>query len=101
MIECDECTCLYIHCMSVYGYSFVWTCELCLPVIVWWTCVVFVYMYEKMLYCLMAPGKISCGLTGSPSLNKVFELNWIEYIYSQYMECKNDSMLNTNTNEGP
>ena len=26
----------------------------------------------------MAPGKISCELTGSPSLNKVFELNWIE-----------------------
>ena len=37
-----------------------------------------VYMYEKMLYCShvwMAPGKISCKLTGSPSLNKVFELN--------------------------
>jgi len=26
----------------------------------------------------MAPGKISCKLTGSPSLNKVIELNWIE-----------------------
>jgi len=26
----------------------------------------------------MAPGKISCELTGSTSLNKVFELNWIE-----------------------
>ena len=25
------------------------------------------------------PGKISCELTGSPSLNKVFELNWIEH----------------------
>jgi len=25
----------------------------------------------------MAPGKISCELTGSPSLNKVFELIWI------------------------
>ena len=40
--------------------------------------VLFVYMYEKMLYCLhvwMAPGKISCKLTVSPSLNKVFELN--------------------------
>jgi len=38
----------------------------------------FVYMYEKLLYCShvwMAPGKRSCKLTGSPSLNKVFELN--------------------------
>ena len=38
----------------------------------------FVYMYEILLYCShvwMAPGKISCELTGSPSLNKVFELN--------------------------
>ena len=38
----------------------------------------FVYMYEQVLYCShvqMAPGKISCKLTGSPSLNKVFELN--------------------------
>jgi len=47
-----------------------------------WLCVsndlcCFVYMYENMLYCShvwMAPGKIS-KLTGSPSLNKVFELN--------------------------
>ena len=38
---CDECTCLYIHCISVYGYVFVWKCKLCLPVFVWWTCVVF------------------------------------------------------------
>jgi len=29
----------------------------------------------------MAPGKISCELTGSPSLNKVFELNQIESYY--------------------
>jgi len=36
-----------------------------------------VYLYERMLYCLhvwMAPGKLSCILNGSPSLNKVFEL---------------------------
>ena len=42
----------------------------------------FVYMYETLLYCLhvwMVPGKISCKLTGSTSLNKVSELNWIEY----------------------
>jgi len=25
--------------------------------------------------CNLAPGKIGCKLTGSPSLNKVFELN--------------------------
>ena len=41
----------------------------------------FVYMYEQLLYCShvwMTSGKISCKLTGSPSLNKVFwiELNW-------------------------
>jgi len=37
-----------------------------------------VYMYEELLYCShvwMAPGKISCELTASPSLYKVFELN--------------------------
>jgi len=36
----------------------------------------FVYMY--CLHVWMAPGKINCKLTGSPSLNKVFELNWID-----------------------
>jgi len=38
-------------------------------------------MYEQLFYCshvLMVPGKITCELTGSTSLNKVFELNWIE-----------------------
>ena len=41
-----------------------------------------VYMYEQLLYCShdwMAPGKISCELTGSPSLNKVFEFK--KYYY--------------------
>ena len=36
---------------------------------------------NKWLYCShvwMAPGKISCKLTGSSFLNKVFELNGIE-----------------------
>ena len=40
-----------------------------------------VYMYEHMLYCShvwMAPGKISCKLTGSPSLYTVFELKIVE-----------------------
>ena len=37
-----------------------------------WIIVVFVFMYV-----LMAPGKIGFKLTGVPSLNKVFELNWI------------------------
>ena len=49
----------------------------------------FVYMYENLLYCShvwMAPGKISCELTGSPSLNKVFELNWIELIHKQFQK---------------
>ena len=38
----------------------------------------FVYMYKQLLYCShvwMAPEKIICELTGSPSLNNVFELN--------------------------
>jgi len=39
--------------------------------------VLFLYMYEKMLKCshvLDALGKISCKLTVSPSLNKVFDV---------------------------
>jgi len=55
----------------------------------------FVYMYEHLLYyshVWMAPGEISCELTGSPSLNKVFELNWIEFSmlgfgFGIYMKC--------------
>ena len=40
----------------------------------------FVYMYEQLLYCShvwMVPAKIICELTGSPSLNKVFEFNFL------------------------
>ena len=46
----------------------------------------FVYLSVKMLYCshfCMAAGKISCKLTGSPFLNKVFELNWILILFFQ------------------
>ena len=42
------------------------------------TCVVLYICMNNCCICLhvwMAPGKISCKLTGSPSLNKVFELN--------------------------
>ena len=73
---------LYRLSMSVYGYVFVWKCKLCLPVTVWWTCVVLYICMNNCCICLhvwMAPGKISSKLTGSPSLNKVFELNWIEW----------------------
>ena len=42
--------------------------------------VLFLYICMKncciCLHVWMAPGKISCELTGSPLLNKVFELNW-------------------------
>ena len=69
-------------------YMFVYTLyKLCLPAFVWWTCVVFVYMYAKWLYivvsshCWMASGKISCEFTGSLSLNKVFELNWKVHLF--------------------
>ena len=53
--------------------------------IVRWTCVVLYICMNNCCICLhvwMAPGKISFKLTGSPSLNKVFELNlnWIESI---------------------
>jgi len=50
-------------------------------------------MYEQLLYCShvwMAPGKISSKLTGSSSLNKVFELNWIEYLYKR---CRSTHFL--------
>ena len=87
---------LYIHCISVYGYVFVWMCKLCLPVFVWGTCVVFVYMYEKKCcivwsHVWMAPGKISCEFTGSLSLKKVFELNiiwvWFKGVTQIHLVC--------------
>ena len=36
-----------------------------------------IYVWIIVVFVWMAPGKISCKLTGSPSLNEVFELNWI------------------------
>ena len=63
---------------------FVWLCKLWLPVIVRWTCVVLYICMNKCCMCShvwMAPGKISCKLTRSPYLNKVFELNWIEFAH--------------------
>ena len=52
-------TVLYcITCIRVYGYVFVWTCKLCLPVFVWWTCVVLYICMNKLLYlftCLDGP----------------------------------------------
>ena len=54
---------------------------MCLPVIVWWTCFVLYICMNNCCICFLvwiAPVKISCELTWSPSLNKVFELNWIE-----------------------
>ena len=66
---------LYKLSMSVYGYVFVWKCKLCLPVFVRWTGVVLYICMNNCLHVWMATGKISCKLTGSPSLNKVF--NWM------------------------
>ena len=61
--------------MSVYGYVLYESVSACdCPM----NLCCFVYMYEKMVYCShvwMAPGEISCKLTGSLCLNKVFELN--------------------------
>jgi len=42
----------------------------------------------------MAPGKISFKLTGSPSLNKVFDLNWIEFKHDDDDEEYNDDNRN-------
>ena len=64
---------LYKLSMSVYWYVFVYESCVC-PM----NLCCFVYLSVKMLYrshVWMAPGKISFRLTGSPSLNKVFELN--------------------------
>jgi len=69
---------LYELIMSVYGYVLYESVS----------CVCLFLVDEPMLFCIyvwiiclhvwMAPRKISCKLTGSQSLNKVFELNWIE-----------------------
>ena len=75
---------LYKLSLSVYGYVLYESVS----------CVCLWLSDEPVLFCIicmnngcivhmfwMAPGKISCKLTGSPSLNKVFwiELNWIEH----------------------
>ena len=92
--------CLYIDCISevwvFMNMFFVWKCKLCLPVFVRWTCVVLYICMNNCCICLhvwMAPGKISCELTGSTSLNKVYwiELNWIELNWNttrlSYIQC--------------
>ena len=72
---------LYKLSMSVYGYVLY---ESVSCVCLWLSDepVLFcIYVWIIVCICLhvwMAPGKISFKLTGSPSLNKVFELNWIE-----------------------
>ena len=77
---------LYKLSMSVYGYvlyesvSCVCQCLSDEPVLfcIYIYIYIYIYVYENLLYCShvwMAPGKISCELTGSPSLNKGFELN--------------------------
>jgi len=66
--------CIYIVYvfMNIFLYESVSCVCLCLsdePVLF------FVYMYEQCCICLhvwVAPGKISCELTGSPYLNKVY-----------------------------
>ena len=67
--------------MSVYGYVLYESIScVCLwlsdePVLF----CIYVWKIVVLLKCLDAPGKISCKLTESPSLNKLFELNWIEF----------------------
>ena len=69
--------------MSVYGYV-LYESESC--VCLWLSdepvlfCIICMNNCCICLHVWMAPGKISCKLTGSPSLNKVFELNWIEHV---------------------
>ena len=77
--------CLYIDCISevwvFMNMFFVWKCKLCLPVFVRWTCVVLYICMNN--WCIVhmfgwPQGRQVVNLLGSPSLNKVFELNWIE-----------------------
>ena len=69
---------LYKLSMSVYV---LYESVSCVCPIVWWTCFVLYVCMNNCYICFhvwMAPEKISFKLTGSPSLNKVFELNWIK-----------------------
>jgi len=68
---------LYTLSMSVCCVCLCFSDEPVLFCIYVWKNVVFVNMFIVG----MAPGKISYKLTGTPSLNKVFELNWIESIW--------------------
>ena len=61
--------------MSVYGNVFLYESVSCVCLCV--SDVLYICMKNGCI-CLhvgMAPGMISCKLTGSPSLNNVFELN--------------------------
>ena len=40
---------------------------------------IYLWFFLNCLHAWMAQGKIRCKLTGSPSLNKVFALNWISF----------------------
>ena len=90
-----DCILLCINDRVWWMYMFVYTlytCLLicfCMKVEVVFACVCLmnlccfcIYVWKKCCivwsHVWMAPGKISCKLAGSPSLNKVFELNWIE-----------------------
>jgi len=69
---------LYKLSMSVYGYvlyeSVSCVC-LCLSDELVLVCIICMNNCCICLHVWMTPGKISFKLTGSPSLNKVFELN--------------------------
>ena len=78
---------MYTFSVSIYGHVFVCVCPMNLCCFVYIQC-----MYEKMLYCShvwMAPGKISCKLTGSPSLNSfLIELNCLQIFTLQIAESE-------------
>ena len=70
--------------MDMFFYESVSCVCLCLSDEPVWFCI---YVCENVVLftCLdQAPGKISCKLTGSPSLSKVFEFNLIELPGSTY-----------------
>ena len=72
---------------NVYWYVFVWKFKFCLSEFVRWT---YVGLYTCQWKCCivhvwMAPGKINYTLFGSPSLNKLFELNWLKRHDTKYL----------------
>ena len=83
---CDELCMytLYKLSMSVYGYVLYESVSCVCLFLVDEPVLFCIYVWIICLYVWMAPRKISCKLTGSPSLNNVFELNELNWIISAH-----------------